>query len=279
MGQRLIRDDMLDSEAVLACPPAARWFFVSILLQADDIGLFEATPFKLARKADIDRDKGDEYLATLERVDLIRRYVVDGKAYGFIPKFRQRLQIKRAKHPLPPLDLLRGDEDALRKIKHLGSDPTVDHGVPQLGTAGQPSEPEPEPEGKRTARSAAKRPTAAPIVPACPYEGILERYHHWLPNLPSVKLTQGKMWEKRQKAMRELWTFVLTSSTGDGKRRAENTAQGLAWFDRYFERATQNAFIMGRTRPGQGHENWRADFDYLLSPKGLKQVMELTESS
>lgn len=151
MGARLIRDDLLESERVLKCTPETRWLYVSILLSADDIGLFEATPFKLARKADLDRDRADAMLAELVENDLVRLYKHAGKQYGFVPRFKQRLQIKRAKHPLPPENVLHDDADALKKINHLTSNPTVDHGettvTSRKSTVGQP--PEPEPKRKR----------------------------------------------------------------------------------------------------------------------------------
>lgn len=148
MGARLIRDDLLDSERVLNCTPEARWLYVAILLQADDVGLFEATPFKLARKADLNRDRADQMLAELVAQDLIRLYKHAGKQYGFVPRFKQRLQIKRAKYPLPPTDILHDDDDALKKIKHLTANPTVDHRDSTVGHGDSPPEPEPEPEDK-----------------------------------------------------------------------------------------------------------------------------------
>lgn len=145
MPTRLIRDEMLESEAVLSLPIEARWFYVSILLSADDVGLFEATTFKLTRRADIRRDHGERYMEMLVDADLIRLYLVDGKRFGFIPKFRQRLQIKRLRYPPPPTELVRDDEDALNKINNLLRDPTVGQPLDnRCATDGQPSEPEPE---------------------------------------------------------------------------------------------------------------------------------------
>lgn len=148
MPNRLIRDGLLDSEAVLSLPVEARWLYVSILLSADDVGLFEATPFRLARRADVQRNHADKLLAMLADVDLVRLYEVDGKRFGFIPRYGQRLQIKRCRHPHPELALLHGDEDAISKIKHLASIPTVESGCSPCGTVAQPPEPEPEPELK-----------------------------------------------------------------------------------------------------------------------------------
>ena len=163
MPARMIRDGLLDSEAVLSLPVEGRWLYVTILLSGDDVGLFEATPFRLARIADVRREHADRLLAMLVDADLVRLYEVAGKRYGFIPKFRQRLQIKRAKCPLPPLALLAGDEDALNKIKDLGSNPPLHNSDSRKNTAAQPPEPEPEPEKKKEIRA-----EAAPLAPASP---------------------------------------------------------------------------------------------------------------
>lgn len=169
MPNRLIRDEMLESEAILSLPVEARWFYVTILLSADDIGLFEATSFRLARRADVRREAGDKLLEMLADADLIRLYEVEGKRYGFIPKFRQRLQIKRSKHPVPPLGLLNGDEDAINKIKDLGSKTTVENRGSPLATVAQPPEPEPEPELEIKNTNTRKR---TPAAVAAPPEGV-----------------------------------------------------------------------------------------------------------
>ena len=97
-----------------------------------------------------------------------------------------------------------------------------------------------------------------------------------LPARPKGRICDGKGWEARCRAMRELWGWVLSSRRGDGSRRAENAEQAMAWLRDYFAKATENDFVMGRARPGNGHETWRCDIDYLLSAKGLKQVLEKT---
>jgi hypothetical protein len=146
----MIRDGILESEAVLSLPAEARWLYVTILLSADDVGLFEATPFKLARRADVRRELADRLVQMLADSDLVRLYQVGEKRYGFIPRFGQRLQIKRIRHAPPPDALLLDEPDTLNKIKHLVSKTTVIHGctsdAQQRTTAAQPPEPEPEPE-------------------------------------------------------------------------------------------------------------------------------------
>jgi hypothetical protein len=171
MPNRLIRDGLLQSEAVLSVPVEARWLYVTILLSADDVGLFEATPFKLARNADIRREHLDGFLEMLADKDLVRLYEVKGRRFGFIPLFGQRLQIKRIKHAAPPDELLADEPDTLSKIKHLARKTTVDSGgaaaAQRKPTVAQPPEPEPEPEieGVVTTAAAAK-PKTAPASPS-----------------------------------------------------------------------------------------------------------------
>lgn len=166
MPTRLIREGLLDSEAVLSLPVEARWVYVSILLTADDIGLFEATPFRIARKADVRRELADTMVQLLVDRDLIRLYQVDGRQYGFVPRYGQRVQIRRAKYPLPPMELLQGDTDAIKKINNLTSNPTVDSGDPAVDHGKKPPEAEAEAKEKQTPSLRSGEPAAAPPAPA-----------------------------------------------------------------------------------------------------------------
>lgn len=107
--------------------------------------------------------------------------------------------------------------------------------------------------------------------PPTPLDEIVELYHSKLPSLPRVVLKS----EKRAKACRQFWVWVFTSKKSDGHPRAETAEQALTWIAEYFDRASANSFLMG-TQPGKGHEAWRADFDFLLTEKGRKHVIERT---
>lgn len=110
-------------------------------------------------------------------------------------------------------------------------------------------------------------------LPPCPYQAIVDTYHEALPDLPRVKVVT----DQRKALMRRRWLWVLSTRHDDGTPRAETAEQALAWFRRFFERAAWNDFITGRTPRSQGHQNWRADLEYLMTDKGLTQVMEKTE--
>lgn len=121
---------------------------------------------------------------------------------------------------------------------------------------------------KPTASSAAKPPT-------CPYDAIVALYLELLPELPGVRV----MDDERKKGLRKRWEWVLTTSKPDGARRAETAEQGLEWFRSYFELARDNDFLMGRSKRGTEHGNWKCDIDFLMTTKGLKQVLERTEAA
>lgn len=287
MPNRLVREGLMESEAVLSLPVEGRWLFMIVLLSADDVGLFEATEFKLARRADVNRDMAGKLMQLMADADLVRLYEVDGKRYGFIPKFRQRVQIKSTKHPLPPRAIYADDSDALNKINDLTSRTTVGAPVGSSGAdVGQPSEAEAKDkaefqlsESQTSTRSSSprRRRKADDALPPCPVDEIVAAYHELLPELPSVRVL--KAGGARVKAINELWKWVLTSTRRDGARRATDAAGGVAWIRDYFMRARNNDWIMGRIPRGAGHENWEADIDYMCSEKAMKRVIEQTRET
>jgi hypothetical protein len=119
----------------------------------------------------------------------------------------------------------------------------------------------------------AKAPSSTAKLPTCPTADVIAIYHEVLPDLPKAKLQT----KDRVKAIGKVWHWVLTSTKGDGSRRAETPEQALAWFREYFTRALSNDFLMGRGKRGEGHENWKCDLDFLLTDRGMKHVIEKTE--
>lgn len=115
---------------------------------------------------------------------------------------------------------------------------------------------------------------ARPSIP-CPYDAIVALYHAALPSLPRVRLMPAT----RQRAMRKVWGWVLSSTKGDGTRRAETADQALAWLRAYFARASENDFLMGRSGRSAEHANWTPDLDFLLTDRGMKHVIEKTQEA
>lgn len=119
------------------------------------------------------------------------------------------------------------------------------------------------PNASRTART-------LPQVP-CPYVEIVGAYHEVLPDLSRVRLET----EKRRMAMRKFWAWIFATPRSDGTPRATTGEEALVWIRGYFDLASQNDWLMGRLS-GRGHEGWKADFDFLLTEKGRKHVIEKT---
>ena len=116
--------------------------------------------------------------------------------------------------------------------------------------------------------------SARPTIP-CPYQSIVDLYHGKLPELPRVRL----MPDGRQRALRKLWGWVLSTTKPNGERRAVTAEQALAWIGEYFARAERNDFLMGRGDRTGTHANWRCDIDFLLTEKGMRHVIEKTEAA
>lgn len=114
---------------------------------------------------------------------------------------------------------------------------------------------------------------SADRLPRCDTQSVVDLYHEVLPELPAVRL----MNDARRKAVSSLWKFVLTSRRGDGERRATTAPEAMDWIRGYFTRARDNDFLMGRGYKAPGHEGWQCDFDFLLSEKGKKHVIEKTQ--
>ncbi|MFN3731319.1 hypothetical protein [Comamonas testosteroni] len=112
-----------------------------------------------------------------------------------------------------------------------------------------------------------------PKLPACPVEAIVELYHQQLPELPRVRLLS----DKRKRALRKVWRWVLTSKKTDNTPRAASADEAQAWLRSYFGRARKNDFLMGRGHRSAEHAGWQCDLDFLLTDNGMKHVIEKTK--
>lgn len=114
--------------------------------------------------------------------------------------------------------------------------------------------------------------SVASKLPTCPMQAVIDLYHETLPELPAVRLLN----DQRRKATTAFWRWVLTSKRTDGTPRAQTSDQALTYIRNYFERARDNDFLMGRVEQAGKFKNWQCDFDFLLTEKGKKHVIEKT---
>ncbi|CAB4127519.1 Protein of unknown function DUF1376 [uncultured Caudovirales phage] len=117
--------------------------------------------------------------------------------------------------------------------------------------------------------------TSPDKLATCPTEKVIVLYNNTLPELPSVRIVT----EKRKRSIGKFWQFVLTSKKSDGTHRAENSEQALEWIESYFMRVRENDFLMGKTGRTGDHSNWQCDIDYLMTDKGITQVIEKTRDT
>lgn len=118
-----------------------------------------------------------------------------------------------------------------------------------------------------------KGSVSADKLPPCPRQAIVDLYHQALPELPAIRIVDDKT---RGNAISNFWKFALTSKKPDGALRATDSESALAWTKAYFERASENDFLMGRSGQDGKHRNWKADLDFLMTTKGMKHVIERT---
>jgi hypothetical protein len=275
MPVRILREGILTSERVALLSWPEEVFYRRLMSVVDDFGryfaqvtLLRAACYPLQLDKVSDSDVGKWLLAT-EKAGLVRVYPAqDGKRYVELLNFKQQVRAKASKFPGPASDCQAAAQqllsnclaDAKQMIAtaHLDGDGDGDGDDFEEADASSSSA---GPTKKRAAKTA-----------NCPVAEIVGAYHEVLPEWPRAKV----MLDARVKAIKAMWRWVMTSTKSDGLRRAETAEQGMEWFRQYFARVRANDFLMGRTPRSADHANWRPDIDYLMTDRGLKQVIEKT---
>lgn len=104
MPNRLIREGLLDSDAVGEIDIGAEVLFVRLMLLADDFGRYDGRVTVVCRRAFVNRRNIDEettgqWLQQLVDTGLIDLYEVGGKPYIEIHNFKQRTRSQISKYP------------------------------------------------------------------------------------------------------------------------------------------------------------------------------------
>ena len=281
--------------ALSGIPPSGQglWFFLLTGPHTTAIpGLFRAGRAAMAEELDWDQEAFDKafqevFEQGMAKADFKAKLVWLPKAVlhnkpespNVVRSWRVELDL------LPECDLKReaieGIREALELVGHSyveAFDEVISH------KEKQPSKPSPKPSTKTSLNQEQEQEQEqkeepngsvgrADQLPRCDAQSVVDLYHEALPELPRVRL----MSDARQKAIRGFWRFVLTSKKSDGTRRAATADQALTWIRGYFDRARNNDFLMGRSgRTNPAHAGWTCDFDFLLSEKGKKHVLEKT---
>lgn len=110
-------------------------------------------------------------------------------------------------------------------------------------------------------------PEAAPAkgyeVPDCPHQDLVRAYHEALPTLPRVEVLN----DHRKGLMRQRWREVC-SDLKLGR------AEAIEWWRGYFAQVAGSSFLTGRAPPGRDGRTFRADLEWLVSPRNFAKVVE-----
>jgi hypothetical protein len=102
----------------------------------------------------------------------------------------------------------------------------------------------------------------------CPAQRILDLYHECMPNNPRVKVLNAS----RRRAAESRWREAAALTCNPFGYTTQ--AGGLEAWRIFFEICNESAFLTGKAPTSPGHENWKADFDFLTSPKGFAKALE-----
>jgi len=165
MPDRVVRQDILTSDAVNALSWPAEVFYRRLMSLADDFGRYEADvsllraflfPKKLSQVSDSDVVK---WMSECSKAGLVRSYRVGNKDYLEIQKFGQRLRAMRSKYPEPTAD-------------SNGGHPPTYVSSPPPETKGNESESETENETKDSPAGDGAPPAAPSQDPKEVFKGI-----------------------------------------------------------------------------------------------------------
>ena len=110
---------------------------------------------------------------------------------------------------------------------------------------------------------------------------VVEVYNRVFANCPAVSKVNLKAKaanQNRKKLIPAAWAIakdrVLTSWVDeqgliDGEK--PNAGHILEWFEAFFAERLDDPFINGQQARSKGHENWKADFEYLLKKTNMEK--------
>jgi hypothetical protein len=109
MPDRLLRDELLNSERYWSVSDEAKLLYIHLILSADDTARYSGKNFTLRTRCfsgrGMETNRMEILLSELVDQDLIRLYFVQDERFIFIPRFKQRLRYYNSKYPEPPIQI------------------------------------------------------------------------------------------------------------------------------------------------------------------------------
>lgn len=263
---RNIKPGFFKNEILGVADPLYSLLFEGLWVLADRSGRLEDRPLRIKGEVFPYRDglNVDAMLNWLESNGFIRRYTAQGKKCILVLEFvkHQNPHKNETESELP------APSDECTKPEEIGTVTEIIGSTRADSLSSDSLIPD-------SLKEAIASVGSADRFPRCETQSVVDLYHDTLPELPRVRL----MTDGRRKAISAFWRFVMTSKKSDGTPRATNAAEAMEWIGGYFTRARDNDFLMGRGSKAPGHEGWQCDFDFLLTEKGKKHVIEKTREA
>lgn len=269
---RTIKPEFWTSDQVMSVSRDARLLFIGMWNFADDGGNQPAntkTIKALVFPGD-ELTEGQIYdlVDELLGVGLLETYEADCRWYWNIPTWKKHQRIDQPTYRHPGPDGKVSQSPARRR----GGSSSV-HGVfgEQSQNAQQVFDAGKERNGKEgngkeiTDSSESVVDQAAPALPNCPHEKIIELYAKHLPDLPQPRSWDGQ----RAKDMRSCWRWALTQKNSNGETLGEGKAIQL--FDKFFEMVAESDFLTGREGGWSG-----CNLPWLMKRSNFLKVIEGT---
>ena len=121
MGNRMIRETLLESETLSALSDFDFRLWIVLILLADDYGVVDARPAIIKGRGYALRDRVsvkavDDGLLRLATAGCISLYDVDGKSYAQFPKWGNHQRLRDSKHKYPTLEQAAANGGELRQV-------------------------------------------------------------------------------------------------------------------------------------------------------------------
>lgn len=260
---RSIKPEFPQSESMGRVSRDARLLFIQLWTQADDEGRLRGASRMLASLLfPYDDDAPsliDGWLDELDAQDCIRLYRIDGHTYVEIANWLEHQKIdKPSKSKFPSFD------DSSRVFAKPREPSSLDQGSRiKEGIKDQGSE-----EGKVVALATPPAKPLAPLVTAEPD----------ITDLPS-NLQRGEIGEAVQawNAMAERVGLSAVRNVTEARRRALKArlaeCAGIEGWRQALAKVEASPFLRGE-RSGNGHDRWRASFDFVVTQGNFTKLME-----
>jgi hypothetical protein len=254
MPDRLIRDELLNSERYWSGSDEAKLLYIHLILSADDTARYSGKNFTLRTRCfsgrGMETNRMEILLTELVDEDLIRLYFVEDERFIFIPRFKQRLRYYNSKYPDPPIQI--------NDIHYKKTDSSLTQAKLKTDSSLLKRSEEKRSEEKLNTILVESK------IPPCPHQEIISIYHNTLPELPKVL-----SWNKtREGYLKQRWRQLFVEF------ECKSAEEGLDWFKNdFFQFVRDSKFLMGKVQ-SKDRNTFLADLEWMIKPTNFTKIIE-----